>query len=219
MKGAGRWIAETRAGRLLFGAGCLLLVGVVVYVFVNEEVGRQTKEITKRVQVIESADPCVALSQAAEDDAGRKVMRRLTRACTRFLDGLGALISQRLACDILESGAYPCPRPGSTAAIQQHEGGDASQPAEAGQPSKPPAGGDTGGSPPRGDKAPATDEPDSTDPPPAAAAPSETPADPPPPPPAAPPESSSSPVDEIEDTVKSVIGAVCDLTDRLQHRC
>lgn len=162
MKGFGRWLAETRGGRLVFRLVALGFIAGLAFLLVHQEVGRQTREITRRVQVIESADPCVTLSRAAEGGAGNKTMNRLARACTGFLDGLGPLISQRLACDILETGAYPCPRPGSVAAAEQRQGGDVSKPAPAaGQLTEPAPAGSKGGaeSPKDGDDPPAPDKP------------------------------------------------------------
>lgn len=222
MRGAGRWIAETRAGRLLFRVGCLLLVGVVVFVLISEEVGRQTKEITKRFQVIESADPCVTLAQAAEDGAGTKKLKRLTAACTGFLDGLGPLISQRLACDILERGSYPCPRPGSPAAVELREGGDASQPAPAaGQQPEPGRPGGKDGSPApgnRGDKQPKSPP----NPPPGRSerlpAPPSAGSSPPPAPVSEAPAPPADPPGRLEGAVEGVEQTACALAPRLP-RC
>ncbi len=137
MKGIGRWVAETRAGRMAFYLGALAVVGLIVYIAATQEIGRQAHRITQRIEVVESADPCVELSQAVKERATKKI-RPLTASCVSFLDELGPLISLKLSCAILDEGGYECPKPGSEAARREVVAGSGNTPH--GQPSPAPAG-------------------------------------------------------------------------------
>lgn len=94
-------------------------------------------EVRTQIVEVERADPCAGLAAAVKNKAPRRVVAPLTRACVRFLDNLGPLVSQELACAILEEGGYICPRPGSEAAQLAREGGVDDDPSVTGPPAPP----------------------------------------------------------------------------------
>lgn len=59
----GRWVAETRLGRTAFRLGAVAVVALAVYLAIFEEVGRQTRAINKRVEVIERVQPINVLEE------------------------------------------------------------------------------------------------------------------------------------------------------------
>jgi hypothetical protein len=173
----------------------------------------EVRDVRTRIVEVERADPCAGLAAAVQNKRPRKVVAPLTRACVRFLDDLGPLVSQKLACAILRKGGYACPRPDSAAAKLKQEGrttddpaiagpdspagvaprgGDALQPGSTGrQRSGPPAGGPAEQGASTGDGEPSA--------PPAT------------PPPADPP--SKGPVGSVVDDVGGAVGEVGDRVD------
>jgi hypothetical protein len=92
----------------------------------------EVRDVRTQIVEVERADPCAGLAAAVKNKRPRTVVAPLTRACVRFLDDLGPLVSQKLACAILRKGGYACPRPDSAAAKLRREGRANDDPAIAG---------------------------------------------------------------------------------------
>jgi hypothetical protein len=113
-------------------SGFLAVLAVVGYLALQEH------KTGQRVARAEAFDPCVTLAQAVEHSDPRDRVRTLTAECRTFLNGLGPLVSLRLACAILREGGYECPKPGSEAAQREVVAGSGNTPH--GQPSPAPTG-------------------------------------------------------------------------------
>lgn len=139
------WIAGTIAGLVLAAA---LIGGAAEVLNLRNEVTVQRTQVTR----LQTGDPCVQLAQA--NGSNRERVERLTRRCIVFLDGIGPLVSTKLACAIVEKGGYRCkalplnskPTPSSPQSGSSKGVVDSNGHAPSSQPGPPSHGGHHGGS-------------------------------------------------------------------------
>jgi hypothetical protein len=89
MSGFGRWLAQTRIGRIVFRGLIILVVLAAAYGVISEEVDRQTNSITKRIKVIEDVSPYDVVSACLRSASCRRLLEDPDRVAVRR--GGGAL--------------------------------------------------------------------------------------------------------------------------------
>jgi hypothetical protein len=76
----GRWLAETRSGRAVFLTVTVAGVLGAAYMVIRSEVGRQTREITERVTVIEEVSPYDVVRACLRSPSCRSLFEHPERA-------------------------------------------------------------------------------------------------------------------------------------------
>lgn len=110
MRRLGRWLVETRPGRFTFRAVAVLFVLGGAYAVIHVEVGRQTGDITNRVEVIERVRPVDVIRQCLRAPRCRGLLEDPSSAPSRSLvkpDGGDALQSPTSGDQPSEPGVRP----------------------------------------------------------------------------------------------------------------
>lgn len=74
-RAVGRWLVETRTGRMVSRVVTVVFVLGAAYAVIHEEVDRQTQEITERVEVIERVRPVDVLRECLRSPRCARLVR------------------------------------------------------------------------------------------------------------------------------------------------